>query len=186
MPGSKSSDWTPERRAKLGASIKARYADPEQRQRLSESCRVARAKEKAAGKKRRQNPDNLERVRQRCLEWNKDPARHKAASARMKELWATTHHREKMKRAFRIAAGFSIKHFRNVQKVNSLQRDRIKNDPDYRAAFVKRMTESRKGKPRPKGFKVPPERVAEYFELKKKNRNNGWTSREVGEHMGLL
>ena len=203
MPrGSKSSDWTPERKAKLSAAIKARYADPDERERIANLVRETRAWERANGIKRPQNVADSERKRQRCVEWNKDPERRAKHSARMKELWATKHYREKTTRSLRISQAFSPKGNRGIEALKALHRENMK-DPAKRAEAAARLAATRNTDtyranhkkamadpafraklkcPRPRcGVKIPKSKWTDYFTYMKK----GFTSVEAVERMGL-
>lgn len=182
--------------------VKARYTDPEYRERMSNLARETRAWERANGIKRPQNPENSARNRKRCLEWNADPERQAKHSARMKELWATRHYREKVTRALRIGSAFSIKAYRQLQDLKALHRENMK-DPVKCAANVARLQVAQKTDkarennrkvraspeyraklrcPRPRcDVKIPKSKWTDYFTYMKK----GFTSVEAVERMGL-
>lgn len=144
MAGSKTSDWTPERRARLAAAVKARFEDPAQREQLSQNTKKGWATFKAEGKKRIRSPEFLANLRARTVIMNKDPAKQAANSARMRELWATKVFREKMTRKFSIAAGFSLKAWHHQKEMGAAHIERLRNDPVYRAAQQKQCSEMAK------------------------------------------
>lgn len=202
MRGSTSSDWTPERRAKLSATVKARYADPAYRERIAALVRETRANERAIGIVRKQCPIDAERKRQRCREWNTNPENRAKNRARMKELWATKHYREKTERAIRIGQAFSPKAKRGIEALKALHRENMK-DPVKRAETAARLLAGQKSEkarenfkkamadpevrkkwrcPRPRcKVKIPKNKWVDYFTFMKK----GFTSVEAVERMGL-